>query len=181
MHSSALVLLPLMLTLQGAYHFLCLFLPLSITSSCLSFHSSSFPCSSPLSSSLLSPLCQLHILSSSFFFHVTCTNLHTAASAQFSQSPPAEVLVNASETAVVTCAYPNASSISWVKGTSPITSDSPGFTVDIFPSGSDGSTLMLHNTTVAVHGGSYACVAVIAGVEARTNFSVTVACEWLIC
>ena len=103
---------------------------------------------------------------------------HTAVSADFSRIPPVEVVVNVSDTAVVTCVYPNAINISWTKDGSNIMAGSPGFRVTAF-SGPDNSTLELLNTTVAIHNGSYECVAITpAGMAETRRFSVLiVACK----
>ena len=98
---------------------------------------------------------------------------------QFSEVPSDEI-VSAGNNLTITCVYPNATSISWEKDGSPVSSGHQ-FSVTPLPSEPDGSTLTLIEASVPTHNGSYECIADLdGGQRMATEFSVVVACEYLV-
>ena len=91
---------------------------------------------------------------------------------------PADVTVNETDSAIITCSHPNATSISWRKDG--VTIDEVDMMEDFNISSSmEGeSWIIIDSASFELHNGSYSCVAELEdGGADVAPFSITVQCE----
>lgn len=102
----------------------------------------------------------------------------TDGAGQFSVIPT-NVFVNETELATSGCSHPNSTTIIWRRANGTVISNSTeGFSISPITT-PQGSTLNIASADVALHNGSYVCVAVLGGgAEETTAFSIIVQCKW---